>query len=140
MRFSVRRLLLLGLVGLLLGGAFGFWQTRRTVASEETVPGTFLDTVGPGLCTMTSQLAAGRKTDAYNTFWNEVHLPAHALAAELTTAGDRAEAANFQRSKMAVERDLSTLAATLGPSVDALTKETRTALAAAGRPVPEPCP
>lgn len=139
MTFSARRLLLLGLVGLLLGGGFGFWQTRRS-AAEETIPGTFLDAVGPGLCTMTAELAAGRKTDAYNTFWNEVHLPAHALAAELTTAGDRAEAANFQRSKMVVERDLSTLATSLAASVNALIEQTRVALAAAGRPPPEPCP
>ena len=130
----------MALIGLAFGGVFGFWQARRGGSESETIPGTYLDSVMPGLCRMESQLASGNKTDAYNTFWNEVHLPAHALAGTLVQASLRGPATSFQQAKMVVERDLSTLAPSLSTALPAFVKETRTALVAAGRPEPSPCP
>ena len=102
------------------------------------MPGTYLDQVMPGLCAMEAQLAAGNKFDASNTFWDEVHLPAHALAAALLTS-HRAAAGDFQRAKMVVESQLSTLAPGLPQAVQALGVATRRALLLADRPAPLPC-
>lgn len=141
MQFGVRRLVLLGLAGLLAGAAFGFWQGRQ-VSSTEVRTGispTYLDEVVPGLCIMKSELRENQRSEAYNTFWNSVHLPAHALAAELT-ARDRIAAASFQRAKLAVETDLSTMAPSLNASVDAFEVAARRAVTEAGRSPAKPCP
>ncbi len=141
MQFGVRRLVLLGLAGLLAGTAFGFWQGRQAASTNGRtgISPTFLDEVVPGLCIMKSQLRDNQRSEAYNTFWNNVHLPAHALAAELT-ARDRVAAGSFQRAKVAVETDLSTMAPTLGASVEAFEMAARRALTEAGRPAAKPCP
>lgn len=139
MTFPVRRLALLAIVGLLVGGAFGFWRASQSrTTSTDQVPGTYLDQVMPGLCTMEAQLASGDKFEASNTFWNDVHLPAHALAAVLLTS-HRAEAGDYQRAKMAVESQLSTLAPGLAPAVHSFATATRKALLLADRPAPLPC-
>ena len=93
----------------------------------------------PGLCKMEAQLAAGNKFDASNTFWADVHLPAHALAAALLTS-HRTEAGDFQRAKMVVESQLSTLAPGLPQAVHLFVAATRKALLLADRPAPLPCP
>lgn len=122
-----------------MGGAFGFWRTSQNrTASNDQVPGTYLDQVMPGLCTMEAQLAAGEKFNASNTFWNDVHLPAHALAAVLLVS-HRAAAGDFQRSKMVVESHLSTLAPGLSEAVHSFETATRKALLLADRPAPLPC-
>lgn len=133
---GVRRLVILAVVGLLAGGVFGFLRARST--SDSNVPAAFLDGVLPGLCTMEDQLAAGQRGEASNTFWNVVHLPAHALAAELLEV-DRTKAAVFQRSKLAVETDLATLAPGLVRSVSSFEQVARTALVTVGRPDAAPC-
>ena len=139
MTFPTRRLALLAIIGLLVGGSFGFWRTSQNrSASDDQVPGTYLDQVMPGLCAMEAQLAAGNKFDASNTFWDEVHLPAHALAAALLTS-HRAAAGDFQRAKMVVESQLSTLAPGLPQAVQVLEVATRRALLLADRPAPLPC-
>ena len=141
MQFGARRLVLLGLAGLLAGTAFGFWQGRRASSSSDVRTGispTYLDEVVPGLCIMESQLGQNQRSEAYNTFWNTVHLPAHALAAELT-ARDRVAAGSFQRAKLAVETDMTTMAPTLGASVKAFETAARRAVAEAGRPEPKAC-
>ena len=139
MTFPARRLALLAIIGLLVGGSFGFWRTSQNrSASDDQVPGTYLDQVMPGLCAMEAQLAAGNKFDASNTFWDEVHLPAHALAAALLTS-HRAAAGDFQRAKMVVESQLSTLAPGLPQAVQVLEGATRRALLLVDRPAPLPC-
>lgn len=137
--FGVRRLVILAVVGLLAGGIFGFLRARSTSdSSAPNVPVAFLDGVLPGLCTMEAQLAAGQRGEASNTFWNDVHLPAHALAAELVEV-DRTKAAVFQRSKLAVETDLATLAPGLVRSVSSFERVARSALVSVGRPQGTPC-
>ena len=139
MQFGVRRLVILAIVGLLAGGVFGFLRARSTAdSSASNVPVAFLDGVVPGLCTMKAQLASGQRGEASNTFWNDVHLSAHALAARLAEA-DRTEAAAFMRSKLAVETDLAKLAPGLGRSVASFENVARTALATVGRPEAAPC-
>ena len=136
---GVRRLVILAVVGLLAGGVFGFLRARSTSdSSASNVPAAFLDGVLPGLCTMEDQLAAGQRGEASNTFWNVVHLPAHALAAELLEV-DRTKTAVFQRSKLAVETDLATLAPGLVRSVSSFEQVARTALVTVGRPDAAPC-
>ncbi len=144
MPFGVRRLVLLAVIGLLAGGLYGFVKARNTSdssasnvsASNGSVA--FVDGVVPGLCKMEAQLASGQKGEASNTFWNDVHLSAHAFAAALVDV-DRAQAAAFQRSKLAVETDLATLAPGLARSVASFEKVARTALASVGRPEAAPC-
>ena len=139
MQFGLRRLVLLAIVGLLAGGMFGFLRARSaTDSSASSVPAAFLDAVVPALCSMEADLATGQRAEASNTFWNDVHLPAHALAAALVEV-DRTEAAVFQRSKLAVETDLATLAPGLVRSVASFEKVARTALATVGRPAAAPC-
>lgn len=140
MQFGARRLVILAVVGLLAGGVFGFVRARSTTdSSASNVPVAFLDGVVPGLCTMEAQLAAGQRGEASNTFWNDVHLSAHALSAQLAET-DRTEAAAFMRSKLTVETDLSTLAPGLVRSVASFEKVARAALATVGRPEAAPCP
>ncbi len=139
MQFGARRLVILAIVGLLAGGVFGFLRARDNAdSSASSVPVAFLGGVVPGLCTMEAQLAAGQRGEASNTFWNEVHLPAHALGAALVEV-DRTAAAAFQRSKLAVETDLATLAPGLVRSVASFEVVARNALATVGRPVAAPC-
>lgn len=139
MPFGVRRLVILAVVGLLAGGVFGFLRARSTTdSSTSNVPVAFLDGVVPGLCAMEAQLASGQRGEASNTFWNDVHLSAHALAAELVEV-DRTESAVFQRAKLAVETDLATLALSLIQSVTSFEKVARTALVTVGRPEAAPC-
>jgi hypothetical protein len=139
-RSGVRRLLLLAIAGLLAGTAFGFWQGRQNNGETSTgISPVLFDAVVPGLCTMKAQLRDNERSVAYNTFWDSVHQPSHALAAELT-ARDRVAAAAFQRAKLAVETDLSTLAPTLGTSVDAFEKASRKAVVLVGRTAPKLCP
>jgi hypothetical protein len=133
-------LALLAVAGLLAGTAFGFWQARRSGGDKTTgISPVLFDAVVPGLCTMKAHLVANERSAAYNSFWDSVHQPSHALAAELT-ARDRVAAAEFQRAKLAVETDLSTLAPTLSASVDAFEKASRKAVVEVGRPAPKQCP
>lgn len=131
--------MILAMVGLVAGGVFGFVRARN--ASEfagSGVPPTFFDAVVPGICTMERQLDQNQRAEASNTFWNTVHLPSHALAAELVPL-DRSVAEQFQRAKLAVEVDLSTLAPDLTTSVVAFEAQARTALRIIGRPDADPC-
>jgi hypothetical protein len=139
-QFGIRRLVLLAVAGLLAGTAFGFWQARQSGGSARTgISPTQFDVIVPGLCTMRSQLKDNQRSVAYNTFWDVVHLPSHALAAELA-ATDRVEAASFSRAKLAVETGLSTLAPTLDASVETFEATARKAVIEVGRPAPKPCP
>lgn len=139
MQFGVRRLVILVVVGLAIGGVFGFFRARSGSDSQSSgVPPTLFDVVVPGLCAMEGQLASNKRAEASNTFWSDVHLPAHELAAELVPL-DRRAAERFQRAKLAVETDLSTLAPALKKSVDAFETEARSALALVGRPGAAPC-
>lgn len=118
---------------------FGFVRAQNasdSAASE--VPPTFFDLVVPGLCTMTARLDVDQRAEASNTFWNDVHLPAHALAAALVPV-DRAMAEKFQRAKLAVETDLATLAPRLAESVSGFEITARAALKTVGRPNAAPC-
>ncbi len=138
-QFGVRRLVALAIVGLLAGGIFGFLRARSdTDSSASNAPVAFLDALVPGLCTMEAQLGDGLRGEASNTFWNDVHLSAHALGAELVEV-DRTDAAAFQRAKLAVETDLATLAPGLARSVASFENVARTALVTIGRPEPAPC-
>lgn len=132
-------MLILAVIGLVAGGVFGFVRARNDADSAAPeVPVTFYDRVVPGLCAMEAQLADGKRTEAYNTFWNEVHLPAHALAAELLNV-DRAETEKFQRAKLAVEQELATLAPGLADAVVEFEQQARVAVVAVGRPEPVSC-
>lgn len=139
MRFPGRRFVLVALIGLLVGGGFGFWRSSRSANPTTNVSGAYLDQIMAGVCRMKSELATGNRFGASNTFWGDVHLPAHALAAALLTE-NRAAAGNFSRSKMGVERSLSTLRPDLSKAVDSFEVATRTALVVAKRPTPRPCP
>jgi hypothetical protein len=79
------------------------------------------------LCRLSKLSATGDLSGAQNVFWDDIHLPAHALIADLLTT-DREEAGRLSVAKGAVERDLGTLAPRMKTDVPVFVAATRHAL------------
>ena len=90
-----------------------------------------------GLCQTRAE--AAQPAAARGTYFDRVHQPLHELAADAARA-DRTAAARLLEAKQALERDLAGDTSLLGDDLDRLLDATRRAIAATGRPAPEPCP
>jgi hypothetical protein len=123
---SRRLMVLVAIAALLAGVAFANLRERGgdKRLTDPTAQNLFIDS----LCRLTERTAAGDLSGAQNVFWDDIHLPAHALIADLLTT-DRAEAGRLSIAKGAVERDLGTLAPRLKTDVPAFVAATRHALA-----------
>ena len=111
---------LLALVAFMTIGQRGGGDKRSTAPAAENL-------FTASLCRLSELTAAGDLSGAQNVFWDDIHLSAHALIADLLTT-DRAEAGRLSVAKGAVERDLGTLAPALKTDVPVFVAATRHAL------------
>ena len=108
-----RRAFLLLAIAVLIGGAATFTLSRRSNDNALTPAAKTEETLlASSVCHFGQLVANGRLSEAKNLFWDEVHFPAHILAADLQIV-DRAQATAFYVTKGAVERDLARLAPAL---------------------------
>ena len=112
-----RRAFLLFAIAVLLGGVAAFAVSRKS-NDNTLIPGAKAaeTSLASSICQFSALVADGKLADAKNVFWDEVHYPAHIVAADLQTV-DRAQATTFYVTKGAVERDLALLAPSLKTDV-----------------------
>ncbi len=118
---------LMAVAALLAMAAFAVLRPSGSADKRATTPaaqGLFI----ASLCRLIELTAAGDLSGAQNVFWDEVHLPAHALIAGLL-ATDREEAGRLSVAKGAVERDLGRLAPAMKTDVPVFVAATRHTLA-----------
>jgi hypothetical protein len=76
----------------------------------------------PDLCKMRVELAADKRTDAYNSFYRRAHPALHTLVAELKAGSteNKALSARLQRAKTTVEASVLTFPKTIDTEVGQL--------------------
>lgn len=126
-----------GVVVLLVAG-LAWWFAQRREDDGARGPETSYEATVAGLCRAASLSAAGDRSAASNTFYDQSHLTLHLLAARVE-AQDRRVAADLLVQKDRVEYELDTGAATLPADLRALADHARTAIGIIGAPVPEGC-
>jgi hypothetical protein len=139
----VNRRIVLGIVAVALlvtGVALRMTTDRReSPVDPEFAAGNYPVVVGQ-LCDVKSELANGKRTNAYNVFYGQAHGTLHALAADVDAIGSdgRTMGGALRKAKARVEAGLLNPGFTTNEDLDTLIGLTGQALDEVGAPW-EPC-